>query len=177
LETSVKFYTEVVGMELVLREPGSAVVGWSGRGTLVALVEQTGGAGGWAKSDTRRDAYVWLGLANLPSVEASLDKVARTAPGSGAKLQGELAGDTGVIATVGHFEDPDGYKLEALQATLTAAGGDRAAAARLERPLCAARPVFGQLKVNVKVSLLPLVSKVPLVQYDVIQAVCCTSAA
>ena len=144
-------------MELVLREPSSAVVGWSGRGTLVVLVEQAGSTGGWAKADTRRDAYVWLGLANLPSAEASLDKVARAAPSSGATLQGELTGDTGAIATVGHFADPDGYTLEALQATL-AAGGDREAAARLESPLCAARPVFAQLKVNVKVSLLFLVA-------------------
>ncbi|KAK3256899.1 hypothetical protein CYMTET_33992 [Cymbomonas tetramitiformis] len=63
-------------------------------------------------------------------------------------MQGQLTGDTGDIGFVGHFSGPDGYALEALQSTLNC--NNPAPSSIPSSPLCAERPVLGQLKVNTK---------------------------
>lgn len=105
LAVSTSFYTDMMGMQCVLNQPGTcAVVGWPGRGAMVTLIRADPRLHdhGWTEPDTRRDAYVWLGLANLASVEATLGRLARNVgPRARARVQGALVGDTGKIATVG----------------------------------------------------------------------------
>eukprot|EP00403_Amphidinium_massartii_P007863 CAMPEP_0178371624 /NCGR_PEP_ID=MMETSP0689_2-20121128/924_1 /TAXON_ID=160604 /ORGANISM="Amphidinium massartii, Strain CS-259" /LENGTH=313 /DNA_ID=CAMNT_0019991503 /DNA_START=29 /DNA_END=966 /DNA_ORIENTATION=- len=151
VEQSVQFYTKALGMQLLHHSPQCALVGWPDRGALVELLAapQHAAKQGWCSPDTRRDAFVWLGLANLPDVQASIDGLNKY-PGckTNARLQGQLVGDTGDIGFVGHFSDPDGYCLEALQDCMEC---DFVAPAKPpENTLRAEVPVLGQLKINSK---------------------------
>eukprot|EP00971_Amphidinium_carterae_P129727 2569676-Amphidinium_carterae.1 len=156
LERSIKFYTSALSMRLVSQAQRCALVGWPERGALVELViapddgvDPDKAKAGWCSPNTRRDAFVWLGLANMEDVAASIASLATYSESdTGARLQGQLVGDTGDIGFVGHFSDPDGYCLEALQDSMQSSFIKPTAPA--PNILCAELPVLGQLKVNSK---------------------------
>ena len=106
LQASELFYTKALGMTTLARSDNSILVGWPDRGgSPVMLVRyEAGSQGGWCTPDTRRDAYVWLGTSNLRSVRGALDGLQGSAA-SDISCQGQLRGDTGDIAFVGHFKE------------------------------------------------------------------------
>eukprot|EP00658_Telonema_sp_P-2_P085105 TRINITY_DN9628_c0_g1_i6.p1 TRINITY_DN9628_c0_g1~~TRINITY_DN9628_c0_g1_i6.p1 ORF type:complete len:310 (-),score=62.83 TRINITY_DN9628_c0_g1_i6:302-1231(-) len=149
-------YTTVLGMNLLKVCESSAEVGWEDGGSTVRfLVNPTGEPGGWCRPDTRRDGYVWLGTSNLSSVGQALKSLPSL---SAAKVQGQLAGETGQIGLVGHFCDPSSYMLEALQRELNDDSGLGVSVSsqgpgelsKFSYTDPDEHPVFGQLKINTK---------------------------
>ncbi|KAL3909237.1 MAG: hypothetical protein SGPRY_009499 [Prymnesium sp.] len=152
LSESASFYEQALGMQVLRRSSSSLLLGWphAAAAASIALYEAPSGTeGGWCEPDTRRDAFVWIGLSNLPNVPRTLERLAEH-PSTSPKMQGELTGDTGAVGVVGHFRDPNGYALEALQSTLSLKESAATPTAAHVGLLCAERPAFGQLKVNTK---------------------------
>ena len=146
------FYASQLGMD-VLHQAGAAGVGaaarlgWDGPGGTPRLqLQLVGGAaaGQLLQTDTRRDHFVWLGLANLPDVAAAVSAL-RAAGVAGAKLQGQFL-DIGFVA---HLEDPSsGIKLELLQATMEATFAAGPPPQLSSSPLRAPDPTFAQVSTH-----------------------------
>ena len=174
IEKSVAFYVGTLRMQVVAEvvlpaaaaaEPSTRVcrVGWAG-GVVVELVQelpapdlqQEAPPGLSCAPDTKRDAWVWLGLGNFPDVAGTIAGLQQAGVAS-ATLQGQFLD----IGFVGHFSDPDGYMLEALQTTMEASFRPSPCTAP-HNPLRAVAPMVAQLKLNVtdpQVSCIPIHSR------------------
>jgi lactoylglutathione lyase len=124
LARSVDFYTRVLGMrqlmKLNLPQMEEVVVGYSGRGTSVALMHWTDGA--YADADYRNlPVKLVLTVPDPASVAAAIREEGLEVIREPAPVP-ELGG-----VTVGFARDPDGYVIELLQArapvTPAASGG------------------------------------------------------
>lgn len=103
----------------------------------------SGDARGWCNPDTRRDAWVWLGLGCIPDVDAAVAGLQDA--GVNARLQGQFL-DIGYVA---HFVDPDGYKLEVLQQTMQRNFRRQDLPPAPPTPLRAPAPAITQFKFNI----------------------------
>jgi catechol 2,3-dioxygenase-like lactoylglutathione lyase family enzyme len=154
IQRSLLFYSAVLGMNLVRRADGhtfsTACVSWPedcGGGCQLELRQyHARGAVAALHPDTKKDAFVWLGLTNIPDVNATV-KSLESAGVRGVNLQGQFE-DIGYVA---HFLDPDGFKLELLQTVMEWTFKQQACKCELpETPLRASDPCLGHVKFNVR---------------------------
>jgi len=168
LERSLAFYTQVLGMQMVGDSAAGCTVGSKPDGRRACLVcwQQDGGGaavellqvgaggegrtendkygGSSCKPDTRRDAWVWLGLGGIPDVDSAVAGLV-AAGAQDARVQGQFLD----IGYVGHLPDPDGYMLEVLQTVMEKSFRPELVPVPAPTALRAVAPAITQFKMNI----------------------------
>jgi len=122
LQRSIRFYTEVIGMQLLRQSENPeykyslAFLGFEGGNPGQAEIELTYN---WGTTEYELGtAYGHIAL-GMPDIYAACEKI-RAAGGTISREPGPVKGGSTVIAFV---TDPDGYKIELIQRADHVAGG------------------------------------------------------
>ncbi|MCZ2496552.1 lactoylglutathione lyase [Xylophilus sp. Kf1] len=122
LQRSIRFYTEVIGMQLLRQSENAeyryslAFLGFEGGNPGQAEIELTYN---WGTAEYELGtAYGHIAL-GMPDIYAACEKI-RAAGGTISREPGPVKGGTTVIAFV---TDPDGYKIELIQRADQVPGG------------------------------------------------------